>query len=65
VREELRETEKNLTKITNNSINKALEDMWVVMERMMERNKDKHSDEFSRRWNYYDDFETTSQKRTS
>jgi len=39
----------------DNNINKYLEDVRVMMERMMERNKDKHSEGSSRRWNYHDD----------
>jgi len=44
VREELRETEKKLTKIVDDNINKALEEMgMMMMERMMTK-KDKHSE---------------------
>ena len=43
MREELRETEKKLSNIVGNDINKALQKIRMIMERMMTK-KDKHSE---------------------
>jgi len=58
----LRETEKKLTEIVNNNINKALEDMKVMMERMKAK-KDKHYDDLNKERRHHRDPQYQKKRR--